>query len=106
MNESLTETPVAPVPKRRGPNKKKRNARAAPKQTKDVNEPVKDGEFAGVSATNCCAACTPERCVISTVDVCKHPFKTADSGCGPVTMKNRLRVRKLLKHQMIDLAGG
>jgi len=106
MNESLTEnTIIAPAPKRRGPNKKKRVVRAkAEPQSKDA--PVKDGEFAGISATSCCSGCTPECCVISTVEICKHPYKTADSGCGPITMKNRLKARKLIKHQMVDLTGG
>jgi hypothetical protein len=105
MNESIiTEDTITP-PKRRGPNKKRRVVRAK-SEPQPKAAPVKDGEFAGISATSCCSACTVERCVISTVDICKHPYKTADSGCGPITMKNRLKARKLLKHQVIELAGG
>lgn len=111
MSESteatVTEAPApAPKPTRqhRRPNKRpKRQARAAKPSTED--KPIKGGEFAGVSATACCTACTPERCVISTVGVCKHPYKTGDSGCGPITIENRHKVRKLIKHQLIDLRG-
>ncbi|WP_316196858.1 hypothetical protein [Bradyrhizobium sp. SZCCHNS3053] len=44
----------------------------------------------------CPAACTAERCVISTVGVCKHPYLSPDEGCGPITMANRNEARKLL----------
>lgn len=44
----------------------------------------------------CPDACTEKRCVISTVGSCKHPYKTGDAGCGPITMANRVRARKFL----------
>jgi uncharacterized phage protein gp47/JayE len=103
MNEQIDEVPVVKPPK---PRKQVKKRASAKRETKPNDVPARGGEFAGVSATSCCAACTAERCVISTVDICKHPYKTADSGCGPVTMKNRIAVRKILKHQIIDLTGG
>lgn len=103
--ETTTEIPA--VKPSRAP-RKKRAKRAIPRRAKDEAQPptpVKGGKWAGVSATACCAGCTPEHCLISTVDVCKHPNKTGDGGCGPITMANRAEVRKLIKHQMIDLKG-
>jgi hypothetical protein len=44
----------------------------------------------------CPDACTPERCVISTVALCKHPATSADQGCGPITMENRREALKAL----------
>jgi hypothetical protein len=46
-------------------------------------------DFTGMTIDKCPAACTAERCVISTVGICKHPAKSGDEGCGPVTMANR-----------------
>jgi hypothetical protein len=44
----------------------------------------------------CPHACTAERCVISTVGVCKHPSMTSEEGCGPITRINRSAARKFL----------
>lgn len=104
MNEPQIETPVEPIappkPKRHArPNKRKRAAKPS-----TADKPIAGGQFAGVSATACPTACTAERCVISTVNVCKHPRKTGDGGCGPITMENRRKVMKLIKHQQIELA--
>jgi hypothetical protein len=46
-------------------------------------------EFAGMTTDKCPRACTAERCIISSVAVCKHPCKSPMSGCGPVTVENR-----------------
>lgn len=62
-------------------------------------------ELAGITAKDCPAACTATRCVISTVDICHHPFKTAPNGAGPKTLANREKARKRIKHQMVDLRG-
>ena len=102
--ETVTETPAPPKAKRRVKAKAKAKRQAKPK-VDTADAPIKGGEFAGVSASACCTGCTAERCLISTVNVCKHPYKTGDAGCGPITMENRLKVRKLIKHQMIDMRG-
>jgi hypothetical protein len=44
----------------------------------------------------CPSACTAERCVISTIAICKHPAKSGDEGCGPITMNNRREACKAL----------
>ena len=48
-------------------------------------------ELAGITRTKCLDACTVDRCVISTVGVCKHPFMAGNDGCGPITISNRAR---------------
>lgn len=98
------EIPLPPTPRKKRAKAKKRIARAA-KPPKEADQPVISGagEFAGISATRCPSSCTEKRCVISTTDVCKHPFKTGDNGCGPITMENRARAKKLIRHQMIDM---
>lgn len=88
--EPITEVPAAP---RRKPGRKPKPKLAL------VPKPDK---FAGITARKCCDACTADRCVISTVGVCKHPYLTGDAGCGPTTMKNRIEARKIIKRQEID----
>jgi hypothetical protein len=53
-------------------------------------------DLSGMTVSDCCSACTAERCVISTVAVCKHPYKSGVSGCGPITMANRVAAIKYL----------
>lgn len=90
-------TQIAPPATPRASKRRRQPASAA--------KPAPVNEFAGVTSTLCCAGCTEKRCVISTTNVCKHPYKTADNGCGPVTLRNRDKVRKMIKHQIIDLTG-
>jgi hypothetical protein len=59
-------------------------------------------ELKGITPRKCPEACTQERCVISTVGVCKHPSFTSDSGCGPITMANRELARKVVKINLIE----
>jgi hypothetical protein len=97
-----TETTIAPpAPAKRKVKKAKRKV-AAPKaeQPKSVT-----GEFAGITAKDCPHACTVDKCCISTVGICAHPYKSAVNGFGPITMANRDRARKLIKHQMVDMKG-
>ena len=48
-------------------------------------------EFAGMTRTKRPDACTSERCVITTVGICKHPMMGGNDGCGPITLANRAR---------------
>lgn len=98
--EASAEAPAPPKPKRHARGNK-RKARAKPST---ADKPIAGGIFAGVSATACPSACTPDHCVISTVALCKHPRKTGDGGCGPITLEKRRKVMKLIKHQIIELA--
>ena len=102
MNEPATTTTDFPaVPPTKA---ERRSRRKTAKRRPGGDDPPapKRNEFAGVSATKCCDGCTEERCVISTINVCKHPFKTGDSGCGPITLKNREAVRRIVKRQKSD----
>lgn len=74
---------------------------AAQPKTEQPKKPA-GNEFAGMTFTRCALGCTPERCVISTVSICKHPYLAPPNGCGPVTLANRDRATKYLKRQKID----
>jgi hypothetical protein len=63
---------------------------------------MKREDLNGITVRACPVACTPERCVISTVNVCKHPGLTGDSGCGPITIANRELARKVIKISQIE----
>lgn len=91
--------PKAPKVKRRRKVAKKRSERPV---RAEPPTPKKDDDLAGLTATQCPIACVGGYCVISTTGVCKHPSKAGDSGCGPVTMRNRERAAKIIKRQAID----
>lgn len=96
--EEAEKPAAAPKPRRKP---QKRRVARAPMAAK----PAVDNQFAGVTQSDCCLACTTDRCVISTVNLCKHPLKTGDAGCGPITMRNREAVRKIIKHQIVEARG-
>lgn len=103
ITEGLDRLNELQTPARR---RKVRRAKAKRAAAPKAEKPAKPrGEFAGITAKDCPAACTAERCAISTVGVCAHPYKSAVNGFGPVTMANREKARKLIKHQMVDLKG-
>ncbi len=92
------QTDIAEQPAR--PAKKK-----ARRKVSDKPVPVRGGEFAGLSATDCCADCTEDRCVITTVALCGHPFKASLHNAGPKTKAKIMEARKLIRHQKIDARG-
>lgn len=99
---TVSESPAAPKPIKPARRARKRRI-AKPATAPPAAKPKADiGEFAGITASACCAACTPDRCVISTVGVCKHPYKTAVDGCGPITIANRDKALRIIKRQKID----
>jgi hypothetical protein len=57
-------------------------------------------DLTGITPDRCPTACTTGHCVISTVNVCKHPCKTTDEGCGPVTMANRRAALEAVKEHV------
>jgi len=98
MSETAQTTePTAPAPK---PARRRRAGRARP--AAEPAAPRKTNELAGIGPKTCPTACTPERCVISTVGVCKHPYMVGDAGCGQITLRNREAAKKVLKRQKID----
>lgn len=105
MTDATEAQPTAEKPARKPARhrKKARRPRASTAATPTAAKPDA-GDLAGLTATKCPAACTAERCVISTVGVCKHPLIAPDSGCGPVTMANRAKALKIIKRQKIEAA--
>jgi hypothetical protein len=96
--------PDKPVPRRR---KHKRRRHVA---TGEKVVPLKvPAEFAGMTELECPAECNIDRCCISGMNVCTHPFKgglqPALAGNADV-MRRYDRARKVLAHRKIDLTGG
>lgn len=98
MSEQIEPVVEAPAPK---PARKKKIVRRKAKASTEA-KPVAGGEYAGISANQCCSACTEARCVITTVGVCGHPYKVNLHNAGPKTKARIMQVKKLLKHQMVD----
>jgi hypothetical protein len=90
--------PAKPKQKRRRKVARRRSSRPKPDEPRPAREPA---EFAGITATTCCKRCTVERCLISTVALCKHPLMTSATGCGPLTLANRDKALKIIKHQQV-----
>lgn len=97
MTDTLMEAPEAPKPKRKAVRRGGR-----PRKIATAAPAPKAHDFASITSSKCCDACTPERCAISTVNTCKHPVTTGDAGCGPITMANRRIALKLIKHLKIE----
>lgn len=95
------EAKTVEAPKAKPKRKYKRHAAAKPK----VAAPP---EFEGITPTDCCSGCGPDKCVITGIALCGHPFK---GGLQPALMGKPdvvarfTRVKKALAHQKIDLMG-
>lgn len=100
MTEIATEE-VAEKSPAKSRVKRKKAAKQRQKVAEKSPAQPKASEFEGMTKTLCPVACTAERCIISTVNVCKHPHKSGDSGCGPITMRNRERAKHYLKVQAL-----
>jgi hypothetical protein len=62
-------------------------------------------EFAGMTATECCADCRTDRCVITGIGICGHPMKgglQAPLMVRPDVVERYGRARKTLAHVRID----
>jgi hypothetical protein len=63
-------------------------------------------ELEGLTANDCCAACRPDRCVISGAAICIHPFKSGIQSAfqtRPDVVERYNRAKKMLAHAKIDL---
>lgn len=61
---------------------------------------AKKDNFAGLTAQECCKACTAERCIISGINVCSHPAKGGLQGAlmaQPDTLKRYQAAQAKLK---------
>lgn len=86
------------------PHQRKRRARRkrhVHKPKVPVNAPA---EFAGMTELDCCTACRPDRCVISGVGTCSHPFKGGlQAGLAtPAAVARFERAKKVLARRKID----
>lgn len=90
------------------PGKRKTRRRKRHKATGQKVVPLKvPDEFAGMTELECCAGCTAERCVISGVNVCGHPFKGGQiRHSDAAALARSIRARKVLAHRKIDLTAG
>ncbi len=93
---SMTETPAtAPKPRR------KYTRKAAAKK----EQPKVSAEFAGMTASECCAACTSKHCIITAQGICGHPMKGGLQ--APMMTRSDVvarynRARKQLAHVKLD----
>jgi hypothetical protein len=101
QDETPTEAPKKKIVK------KKRKARAFPKQRTEAKAEVPT-EFAGISTTDCCDGCNKDGCVISGKNYCAHPMKgglQAAQMNDPEALRRFNRAKGALRNQMIDLRG-
>jgi hypothetical protein len=93
---SMTETPApAPAKTRRKAARKEKTAAAA-----------KPNPFEGLTPADCCNGCSPERCVISGMNVCAHPYKGGLQSAlqsKPDVLKRHRAARRFLAHAKIEL---
>lgn len=59
-------------------------------------------EFAGLTPHDCCVDCTANKCVISGMNVCGHPYKTSHPGADPKLFARIARAKKVLAHQKVE----
>ncbi len=96
--EQPTEV-LVPAKKKRKPPVRRKRATAA------KAEPV-PAEFAGITATDCCEACKPDKCAITGVGICGHPLK---GGLQPLfqtqpeVVARYSRAQRVLRHARLDL---
>lgn len=98
---TMTETPSAPP-------KPKRKYVVRRKATKPV-EKAPPPEFAGLSPTDCCNACTASKCVISGIGICSHPMKGGLQSALMIrddVMRRYNRAKVFLAKAKIDLTAG
>lgn len=95
MSEPAEQTTEQPKPPR-----KQRKRRGAVRKVVPFKAPE---EFAGMTETECCSACKMERCVISGVGFCGHPFKGGQIPQGDQAALERLnRAKKALARRKLD----
>lgn len=115
--ETITEQPIKPT--RKAPKRRKRAAARTAAVQVTYTSPLAKSQRAGDSAAvpksdklpeecltkyECCPGCTPERCVISGVNVCGHPFKAGQVPAHDQAAVERYnRAKAVLRHQMVDM---
>lgn len=65
-------------------------------------------DLTGISASDCPYDCTAERCVISGLNICGHPFKSGLQGAlaaQPDVAARYSKARKMLHKQKLNVGG-
>lgn len=98
MSEEAVKEAAAPVV----PAKPRRKAKPrAPAKVIPLKVPE---EFAGMTEMECCASCNADKCAISGVNACGHPFKGGQLPRHDSAALARFeRAKKVLAHRKIDL---
>jgi hypothetical protein len=102
---TMIDEPDAPIVPKKSPTKKK--AKKPQRKAASPAPPV-PAQFAGMSTTECCDGCKPDRCVISGMNYCAHPFKGglhSPQMQDPEALKRANRAKASLRNQVIDLRG-
>jgi len=103
VNEQTNE-PAPEQPKKRmgWPKGRKRGPRKVKAEAKTAAVPT---ELEGLTAQECCNDCRQERCVITGMALCGHPFKGGLQSVlmnNPNVMQRYRRAKKILAHQKVD----
>ncbi len=61
-------------------------------------------EYAGISKSDCCVDCTPERCVITHANICGHPAKGGLQAAFQAQPAVLARYNKAKKHLLLEQA--
>jgi hypothetical protein len=99
---SMTETPID-APKKIVKKKRKPQRRAAAPPPAPAKVP---SQFAGITTSECCDGCSRDRCVITEINYCAHPFKGGLQSAqmnDEQALKRFNRAKAALNNQMIDL---
>ena len=87
----MTDTPIDPPAKKKTARKRKAAKPRAPSAPKPA------AEFAGLTVTECCKACSADGCMISGSDYCAHPRKGGLQGSDMHNSAALERVQKARK---------
>lgn len=101
-----------PAPKRKIAKRRKRRAaprvKAAPKaepKAAPAAAAAAPKEFEGITQLECCFDCEPEKCAITGIGVCGHPYKGGLQSSllsKPDVVRRYQAVRRILAHQVTD----
>lgn len=98
-----------PAPKLKVAKRRKRRAAphapAAPKAEPKAAAAAKASEFEGITQSECCFDCDPDKCAITGIGVCGHPYKGGLQSSllsKPDVVRRYQAVRRILAHQVTD----
>lgn len=90
---------------------KRRKRKAAPRAkaaTKAAAPADKPNELDGISQSDCPFDCDPEKCAITGINVCGHPYKGGLQSAlmsRPEVVRRYQAARRIIAHQVTDKKG-